>query len=332
MSLTIAIPGLIWPDSGDIDYLYSELKTPYLNKFIAKTKVKYLDYSYSDFLCNLDTDHVNKNDFTLAMQMATHLNIQHEFKHFLFAEPTHLRVDRDRLLISEAELLQLDHTESIEIINKINNHFAPDFKLYYLDEHLWLLGLNIYPGTEKFSPIIDIIGENIDDYLPKEKNSILYNKFLNEVQMLLFSLSVNKNRQTEGSLTSNSIWLWDKSTRQLDTEYTQIYANNNLSLLKHDKILPLPNNLNEIFKSNQNTLVIIDQLYYPSCYRDSYSWQDKIKNLDEKIFAVMANLKINNFRLLIPMQNKTLELTNKSIFGIFQKKNLNSLAKEWHEK
>lgn len=399
MSLTIALPGLIWPDAGDIDYLYKNLKNLSLNKFIKNSSTTYHDYNYSDFLYNINfnkhchtvchhklypeqkadnrilitENNINchpephsgstNSNTTLAQKTAKELHVNHEFKHFLFAEPTHLRIDRDRLLISEAELLQLNQTECNEIISAINKHFTPDFKLYYFDEHLWLLGLNIDPSDEKFYPIIDIIGENINDYLPSHNNSLLYNKFLNEVQMLLFGLSVNKIRGAEGSLAVSSLWLWDKSPIKLSSEYTQIFANNNLSMLKHDKISPPPCNLQDIFNTDwqhkqktdagkyntednidrhpgqdpgaiggkSKTLIIIDTLYYPSCYRDSYSWRAKMEEIDEKVFAALAKLKIKNYTLLVPMQNKTLELSKKSIFGIFSKNNLITLAKEWHE-
>ena len=96
--------------------MYKDLKTPFLNKFIKNARCNYHDYNYSDFLYNIDChpgldQGSTSNDTTLAWQTATSLQINDEFKYFLYAEPTHLRVDRDRLLISEAELLQLDQTE-----------------------------------------------------------------------------------------------------------------------------------------------------------------------------------------------------------------------------
>lgn len=347
MSLTIAFPGLIWPDSGDIEYLYQDLKTPFLDKFIKQAKISKHSYSYSDFLCGIhslertmdshaknchpraDGDLLHK---TLSHKLAKQLNVAREFPYFLVAEPTHLRIDRDRLLISEASLLQLDKTESQAIIDIINTHFTPLFKLYYVNEHLWLLGLNINPEHEKFYPILDIIGENINDYLPKSNNSLKYNKFLNEVQMLLFSTEVNKLRKSEGSLSVSSLWLWDKNISNNTFDYDEVFINDNCPLLNYDKIQALPNNLEQTFCSNKNSLIIIDNLYYPSSYRDSYSWQDKIEDIDKTIFMLLDKMKIKDFTVLILGSNHTLELKIKKrlFLNLFSKNNLMNLARIWH--
>lgn len=352
MSLTIALPGLIWPDSGDIEYLHNELKTPFLDQFIKQATITAHNYSYSDFLYNIRAPEktmnssLHRNDKinchpsrildhpqkTLSLKLAQQLNVVHEFPYFLVAEPTHLRVDRDRLLISEAILLQLDDTESHTIIDIINTHFAPKFKLYYINEHLWLLGLNINPEHEKFYPILDIIGENINDYLPSHSNSLEYNKFLNEVQMLLFNTDINKIRKSEGSLSVSSLWLWDKNISNNTFDYNEVFINNNCQLLNCDKIQTLPNNLEQTFCSNTNSLIIIDNLYYPSSYRDSYSWQNKIEDIDKTIFMLLDKMRTRSFTVFILGSNQTLELKIKKrlFFKLFSKNNLMNLARIWH--
>lgn len=335
MSLTIAIPGLIWLDSGDIEYLSENIKTTHLDRLLKPAKIAKHDYSYSDFLCGIyscidnDSDTEQNNKSTISSKVAEQLKVNHEFPYFLVAEPTHLRIDRDRLLISEANLLQLDKDESHAIINLINSHFSPDFKLYYVNEHLWLLGSNIDPVNEKFYPVLDIIGENINDYLPSQKNSLKYNKFLNELQMLLFNSDVNRIRKTEGSLEVSSIWLWDK---QLANKfiYDEVFRNDNSLLLNYDKIQSLPSNLETTFNTNKNTLVIIDKLYYPAVYRDSYAWLQHLESIDQQVFRLLD--KVKEFTILVLGSNQTLELKIKKrlFLNLFCKNNLINLARIWH--
>lgn len=329
MSLTIIIPGLIWPDRGDIDYLYKDLNIPYLENFIKSAEVKYLNYGYSDLIYSINQQN---NNLPLSHKYARNLKVEHEFSNFLIAEPTHLRIDRDRLLISEPELLQLDNPEVKEIIELINKHFAPLFKLYYVNEELWLLGTNIETHTEKFYPLIDIIGENIDDYLPKGINSLKLNSFINELQMLLFNTHVNQNRSLEKSLTVNSLWLWDKEIADLSIHYDKVFANKNIIPLYHDKIEPLANNIIDKIQANNNNLIILDNLYYPAKYRDSYSWQNKLEEIDDSIFKILQENNYKNFTLAIPGIDKTLQINiTKSLFSLFKKKNnLHNLVKEWH--
>lgn len=329
MQLTIALPGLLWPDLGDIDYLYSQVKLKHLDFLIKHSKISTLDFGYSDLIYNChgantqvqSPEQSKQSTSSLAKQMAEKLNVTSEFADFLLAEPTHLRADRDRLLISEAELLQLDAAEAKKIIQAINQHFAGEIKLYYLTAELWLIGLNLIRGDNQFYPILDIIGENIDDYLPKGQNSILYSKLLNEIQMLLFSLKVNKLRQEEGSLVVNSLWLWDKEINpQTTTKYKKFIANNLADHTNHVKIAPsdfaLAGGALDIgsFEENiqNNNILIIDSLYYPCRYRDSYAWTSKLELIEQQLALVLHDWlntkKITKLCILIPMVNKTLQL------------------------
>ena len=210
MHLTVALPGLLWPDLGDIDYLYAQIQTTNLDRLIKHASISHLNYSYSDLLYmnqislnkpavslshkmdpGLRRDDMSGAHNSLATSIAQDLGVIDGSKTFLIAEPTHLRADRDRLLISEAELLQLDTTEAQAIIAAINQHFNAEINLYYVTEHLWLIGLNLTKAHNKFFPIVDIIGENIDPYLPKQEQAIQYSRLLNEIQMLLFTLKSN---------------------------------------------------------------------------------------------------------------------------------------------
>ena len=225
MHLTIAIPGLFWPDSGDIDYLYPKIEADNFKSLIKHANVSKLNYGYSNLFYSASTGLAQGS---LAKQLASQLKITDEYPNFLLAEPTHLRLDRDRLLIAEPALLQLDQSEEVAIINAINTHFNGEIKLYYVNEGLWLVGHKLDVSDCTFYPILDIIGENIDDYLVKEgADAIKLNKLINEIQMLLFNLPLNEERKQEGSLVANSLWLSDTTVlHQICAQFEHIIANN----------------------------------------------------------------------------------------------------------
>lgn len=330
MKLTIAIPGLFWQDIGDLDYLYSKLELPNFSYILKHAKVSSLNYNYSDLVYSISNKEITGR---IAESLAAKAGILDKHKNFLLAEPTHLRLDRDRLQISESELLQMDTEEAEQIIDIINKHFEGEIKLYFLNENLWLLGHNIDVQSIKFHPILDIIGENVDDFLPKGVGAIQLNKLINEIQMLLYGLSENKERQQEGSLTINSLWLWDKTLAQ-DKSYSSIYANNLTSLISRAKIHPISQPITQNFVAN--SLVIIDRLYHPCCYRDSFGWIDQLQQLDQTLGQPLRNLlekgKISELNILVPQQENTIQLTIRPSYKykFWQNKQLINIVKESH--
>ncbi len=329
MYLTIALPGFFWQDPGDIDYLYPQIKADNFKILVKAAKLRVNNYSYANLFYTVNTQLAQGS---LAKQLSNLLQVTHEYKYFLIAEPTHLRLDRDRLLISESELLQLSNDEEIALINLINQHFAQEIKLYYVNANLWLIGHNINIEEHLPEPILNIIGENIDEYIT---TNIHLNKLINEIQMLLFSSTINMERQQEGSLTVNSLWLSDIDIQpHLITSYTNIFANNFKHLTNHAKISPMPTQIETAFIDK--SLIIVDSLYFPCCYRDSFGWFDKLDYLDKTVGVYLkqflSNGKIRTVEILIPSQNKTLCLiiNSRDKYKFWQNKQLIDLVKDSH--
>ena len=317
MHLTIALPGLFWQDIGDLDYVYSNTKTDNFNHILKHAKQSVVQTSFSDLVYSL-----NSASGSLAAHMAQQLGVNKEYSQFLVAEPTHLRLDRDRLLISESELLQLDADEAKNIIQTINQHFAPEIRLYYITENLWLIGHNLPGGDSKFYSILDIAGENIDEFLP----DIRLNKLINEIQMLLYNTPENQARKEEGSLAVNSIWLWDKHPQAM--QFKQIYANNisPLNTLSN----PIPTSVEDAF--GDNNLIVIDNLYYPCNYRDAFGWVDKLNSLDLTLGPALKKwlAQNNTLDILIPGRDNGVRLTIRRSYKFWQKQQLINLVKEFH--
>jgi len=302
VKLSIALPGLLWNDSGDIEYLAKHIITPNLDKLIKRSSIRQVPFSFSDLVYGNYTTTTT----SLAREMAKNLGYSDLFPHFLLAEPTFLRADRDRLLICESELLQLNDDEVSTIIESLNNHFCGRLQFYPFSMNLWLIGLNLDISDNKFYPILDIIGENIDAYLPN--NSIELTKLLNEIQMLLFSLELNKLRKNEGLIQINSLWLWDKEIKfNLINEYSNIFTSN--QNINSATMKSLPESLHEAFLDD--SLIIIDNLYYPCCYRDSHSYLHNLSVIDNQVIPILLS-HLNKFdilEILVPGIHKTLVIT-----------------------
>lgn len=278
--LTVILPGLCWPDSGDREYLSPQVNMPGLNQLLNFATVNKCDFSYSDFyyslLFNKQGNEQHGEIASLALAYAEKLGVIGQWRNYLLASPSHLRIDRDRILISESELLQLDSSESQQLIEALNHHFAGECEFFYISDELWLVGVTIDTHELSLVPLIDIIGENINDYLPTGSAGLLINTLTNEIQMLFHDCVVNNLREQDGLLVVNGIWLWDiQDFAKISLGNKVISSNSNIGNLIDDVGTQL----------SKNEVVLIDQLYYPSRYRDAYAWVSLVNSLDQDLFV-----------------------------------------------
>lgn len=295
--LNVVLPGLIWPEAADYSYLDALTHAKYFGRLLNIADITPVELKYSSFIYANQTGEVS-----IAQNYANSLGLS-GFASFLLVEPTHLRADRDRLLISESALLQLNIDEVTEVIGAINEHFINELEIYYINDNLWLMGLKKFDfrGISGF-PIIDIVGENIDEYLPSGNNSLLIHKILNEIQMLLHTLELNQLRAESGLLPINSVWLWDSSPPKLPFKLGHFLSSN------PELGFPI-GNLGESLAGNIDTL-LIDQLYFPCRYRDHYGWQSRLRELDQELALPLFNLiksgKLNQLKIWVPSLNSGL--------------------------
>lgn len=295
-NLNLVLPGLVWHESADYGYLYKQLNVPILSKLLSRAKLVKHTLSYSDFVYS---SHLGNE--SLARAYANQLGLT-DYKGYVLAEPTHLRVDRDRLLIAETELLQLSEDESRQIIALINQHFAGELMVYYVQDNLWLMGINLDLADLTSYPIVDIIGENVDEYLPLGKSRLHLHRIMNEIQMLFFDMPLNQLRNEDGLLVVNSLWLWDKKLSALPFSLSNVVSNN----AQFGELLT-----NLALQIRHTNTLIIDKAYYPAQYRDSFAWVSALHEIENNLLAVVYNqLKsgvLGEINIWLPGLNSTIQ-------------------------
>ncbi|MEN9945836.1 MAG: hypothetical protein RLZZ293_222 [Pseudomonadota bacterium] len=280
MQLNLVLAGLIWREEADLSYLSNYLHLDNFNYLFKRAKIKPSQLKYSDFIYH-NAKLANSPATSLAQFYAQNLGLTN-YAHYLLAEPTNLRSDRDRLLVSESELLQLDNSEALQIISELNHHFNGEIVVYSINPELWLIATNLPLELIPNYPLIDIIGENIANYLPRAKANLTLHKLITEIQMLLFNLPLNQLREEEGLPILNSLWLWDKP---LSSNLQSNSFNNSLS--NNSRLgSPLSNLAQQINKTNW---LILDSAYFACCYRDSHAWIELVNQLDREIGSLFID-------------------------------------------
>jgi len=115
---------------------------------------------------------------------------------WLRADPVHLQLMRDRMVLLPVSGLQASEAE--QLVATLNRHFAGTHEFRCAHPDCWVV--RTAPAAIDALPTREVAGKDIDEHLPGAPWPAL----LNEIQMALHEHPVNEARE----LPVNSVWLW----------------------------------------------------------------------------------------------------------------------------
>lgn len=121
--------------------------------------------------------------------------------------PGHWRVGRDHIVLTHPQELQLDADDSRTLLEAMQPYFAEDGITLTFDAPLrWLARGEIF-RTLPTASLDRVIGRRIDDWMPAGDAGRPVRRLQQEMQMLLYTLPLNDERQRGGLLPVNSFWV-----------------------------------------------------------------------------------------------------------------------------
>jgi hypothetical protein len=124
------------------------------------------------------------------------------------ADPVHLRLMRDRLIVAPSAAFKLSLEEAQGLIDSLNRHFGGALSLQAAQADRWCARLDSDVAFDAAAPI-EVAGRDVDVTLRIGGDAgKRWGKLLNEVQMLLHAHPVNQAREARGEAAVNSLWLW----------------------------------------------------------------------------------------------------------------------------
>ena len=283
MKLSFFIPGLTWLDRDNGAELCKDLALPALSMLLGRgvADLQAEPVTASHVLCqalSIDTP-------VIAANLAQAAGLP-SAPGWLLADPVNLRVDRDRALLGDVGIMNLAQAEADALIASLNDFFAEDgLRFYAPTPDRWFIALPAPTGAQ-FSPLPDVIGEDINHHLPKGgKQGMLWSRYLNELQMLLYSHPVNDAREQRGEPTVNSLWFWGESAAPaaLRTRVAQLWSHDplwqTLAALAGAKADSPPFAF-ALPEGGEDTLVVLDMAEAAAQFRDVWGWREALKRLD----------------------------------------------------
>jgi len=129
-------------------------------------------------------------------------------RHFwMRADPVHLRVGRDSLVLADGAAFQVSRAESEALVETLNRHFGQTMLFYPMRPARWYVRLEKAPDMQT-TPAAAARGLAIDETLPSGPDAVRFHALMNEAQMLLHEHPVNAEREARGEPALNSIWFW----------------------------------------------------------------------------------------------------------------------------
>lgn len=204
------------------------------------------------------------------------------------ADPVHLRLMRDRLIVVPSEAIGLSVDEADRLVEALNRHFGERLPLRRIDADRWCVRLESATALES-RPSLESAGRQADPAMPAEWRALL-----NEAQMLLHTHPVNEAREARAEPTVNSLWLWGAGSapQRPASKWQSVSADDpvarGLAHLAGSRHWPLPADAETWLAraaQERRHLVLLDALRVPLALGNSADYAQRLDGLEQKWFS-----------------------------------------------
>ncbi len=207
--------------------------------------------------------------------------------YWLRADPVHLRVMRDSIVLADSHTLNLSPQEAAALTTTISQHFGEAFAPLSLHPQRWYVPFP-QPPRLTTTPLSVATGRMVEPLLPQGDDASRFRTLLNELQMLLFTHPVNQAREAHGNLPVNSLWLWGGGTRPAEpTVRKPIYARDSaaraLGTFCGASVQPPPTLLEKSMLEAED-VTLLDDLTLAGEAGDAFGWRDAARGLEKNWF------------------------------------------------
>ncbi len=203
--LHLIVPGLLGPMPRLAEHAAGH-RFPVIERWLARGDVQSVAVDAQALVCHLFAVSDIGDELptaALAWQAESDTAVSGAVYH---ATPVHLAPDQDRLLLFDSAAADLTPAETDTLVAAFNDHFRDDGWQLQISPagHLYLHLAD--PPAVRTSPLGQVIGRNVDLFLPQGPDATDWRARLNEIQMLFHGLPLNETRAAAGRPTVSGLW------------------------------------------------------------------------------------------------------------------------------
>lgn len=301
MQLTLLVPELIWPEPDDRDTL-DGLDCPALNTLLARSRLtrrppQSLEATLTDIFGH--PKGAPYAAFRLLGELEARIDPAHDY--WIAADPVHLRFHQERLILADSGSFGISLAEAQALVEALNTQISDVGRFHVATAERWYLQLAASAALDfaalsssDVPPLSAVAGRRIERLLPETAQARELRKLLNEAQMLLHSHATNQQRENEGCLPINSLWLWGAGTLppRRASNFDGVWSSNPLALglaraagaPTHP--LPLEDAATLLAQAAAQTshLVVLDELLGPAQYENGEAYRAGLSGLESRWF------------------------------------------------
>lgn len=222
---------------------------------------------------------------------------------WLRADPVHLRIHADRVVLADASRLAITADEARQLVDALNAHFAERGITFLAPQpERWYARVAKAPQL-RTTPTVEVAGRDIEPYLPKGEEQARWRSVFNEAQMLLHEHPCNERREESGELTVNSLWFWgagSDSPPRASVRYHTVWSDDpvarGLALASGIPSRPLPGSGADFIRSAGNAELPRDSLHLlvlpplpGAAYGDAGAWREAVLRIERDWFAPLLD-------------------------------------------
>jgi hypothetical protein len=238
---------------------------------------------------------------------------------WLRADPVHLRIDGDSLVVHDASVLALGLEDARALVAALQAHFAQDgLRFHAMAPDRWYVEV---PEGERPAtvPLDEARGRNAFGLLPSGGGRINWASAITEAQMVLSAHPVNQRREAAGEPPVNSIWFWGEGAApgRIERRYDLIHADapfaRGLGRISGATVRGRPAAIGDVdlLAEPQSALVVLDPLTAPMHRVAIDEWRAAADAMDERWFRELGATieRFGSVRLVLPRAGDTLVAT-----------------------
>jgi hypothetical protein len=299
MRCTLLIPDLFWPGDGAKE-VAAGLELPALEMLLARADaIKHPPLATEAWLCQA-FEVERQQDWPVAPLTLALDGGEPGTHYWLRADPVHLEVGRDRIVLIESSLFELDAHEAAAFVATLDAHFGGRGISFAAPVPTrWYARIARAPRivTRLMS---EVGGGDVNALLPAGADALEWHAAFNEAQMLLHDHPVNAAREAAGAPTVNSIWLWGGGTqtavkgRHFDTVASDEELAPALAVCAGVPARRVTARAPEWLPgagagADTSHLVVLTGLAQAVRYRDAAAWRSRIAALEGAWFAPLLS-------------------------------------------
>jgi hypothetical protein len=226
-------------------------------------------------------------------------------------DPVHLHTAMDGLILQALAEENLSQHDAILLAAPLKEFFKTHgWELKVPVPTRWYLQLDRAPGIVTRAPR-EVLGKNIRNLMPAGAERGVWDRIVNEAQMLLHASELNRRREAQGLPAINSVWPWGCGAlpEVLPRLWSRVYAGlpevAGLAMLSATARGPLPQTAEEVLARDDpdgKIMVVLEHLPTAAIRRDNAGIEAILQRLENDwvapLLAAVETGGITALRLL----------------------------------